>query len=186
VERLQQYRFLAIVCGLAILAGLWEFWKNRERSPMPHPVKTGAPHVPEVPPDRRVYGEVFPGTPNAEFDRGMDFYLEQDYGSAAEHYRAAISTGVKTNEDLLWYYALTLLRLRADEAEIDAAVANWRRNFPHSDKQDPYWFYAMSLVIERADPGDVRAAVALWRKKSPDSPLPNPLEAPPEIRGSRR
>ncbi|MEX2286011.1 MAG: hypothetical protein WD648_02910 [Planctomycetaceae bacterium] len=177
MERLQQYRFLAIVCGLAILAGAWEFIKSREHSSTVNPVKTGAPQVPDVPPDRKVFGEVFPQTPNAEFDRGMELYAAKDYPQAMAHFRKALATGVKTHEDLLWYNVLTLLRLKADEAEIDAAVDNWRHNFPHSGKQDPFWFYALSLVTERGDPRDIQAAVSLWRKKSPDSLLPNPLEA---------
>lgn len=186
MERLRQYRFLAIVCGLAILAGAWEFVKNRDKSSTESPMKSGAPQVPDVPPDHKVFGEVFPQTPNAEFDRGMELYAAKDYPRALAHFRTALATGVKTHEDLLWYNVLTLLRLKADEAEIDAAVANWRLNFPHSDKQDPYWFYAMSLVVEHGDATDIRAAVSLWKKKSPDSPLPDPLEALPEIRGRRQ
>ncbi len=149
-------------------------------------MKSGTPQVPDAPPDHNVFNEVFPQSPDADFDRGVLRYAAKDYPQALAHFRQALASGVKTNEDLLWYNAITLLRLKADEAEIDAAVANWRLNFPHSGKQDPYWFYALSLVIERGDPRDIQAAVSLWRKKSPDSPLPNPLEAPPEIRGPRR
>jgi hypothetical protein len=142
--------------------------------------------MPKLPPDRKVYGEVFPATADADFDAGMKAYFERDYTSALAHFRSALAKGVKTNEDLLWYYAVALMRHDADEAEVDAAVANWRRNFPHSNKQDPYWFYAFSLVTERGDPKEIGRAVERWRRKSPDSPLPNPLEAPTQLLGPAR
>lgn len=140
----------------------------------------------ELPPDRDVFAKAFAQTSNAEFDLGLADYNQQKYTEALAHFRKAVATGVKTNEDLLWYYAMTLLYVDGDEAEIDQAIGNWRRNFPHSEDfhtyYNPYWTYAFQLMANRAKPEKVQAAVTRWERKKPaDSQLPDLRNPPREL-----
>ena len=141
------------------------------------------PRTSDLPPDRRVFLQAYPDSPNAEFDRGLELYNRKDYAEAVVHFRRALDAGVKTNEDLLWYYAMALLYTDADEAEIDAAIANWRRNFPHSEEfnkyYDPYWTYAFQLMASGADRVKIEAAISRWERKQPEGSLHPDLRNPP-------
>jgi hypothetical protein len=183
VDRLRQYRFLIIVCALAVFAGLWEFTHNETADKSRPGQHAGAPQIPELPPDRKVFANAFPDTSNAAFDVGLEYYNRRDYVEAERCFRQALADGVKTNEDLLWYYAMALLYTEADEVEIDAAVANWQRNFPHGETlgayRNPYWTYAFQLMVTKAKPEKVQAAISRWELKRPaGSELPD-LRNPP-------
>jgi tetratricopeptide (TPR) repeat protein len=59
-----------------------------------------------------------------------------DLKAAARHYDRAQEMGLKSEENLDYNYALTLMRIRAEPARIDRAIATWRRNFPFSTRRD--------------------------------------------------
>lgn len=48
-----------------------------------------------------------------------------------------LANGIKTDEAVLYDYAVVLVRLNADSADVQKAIANWRRNYPHSQAPDP-------------------------------------------------
>ena len=84
------------------------------------------------------YRELYPDHPDGETFQGL-YYLnmEDDWTLARMHFENALESGVKTDKYLLYYYAFVLVQLREDPAKIEAAIANWRKNFPHSKFPDP-------------------------------------------------
>jgi tetratricopeptide (TPR) repeat protein len=58
----------------------------------------------------------------------------QQLQKAREHYERALAAGLRSEENLQFNYAVTLMQLRADPAEIERAIAAWQRDFPHSDR----------------------------------------------------
>jgi hypothetical protein len=58
-------------------------------------------------------------------------------GEIRELLAQAVATGNRSIEDLLYNYAWVLLQEGASEAEVDAAVRNWRTSHPTSDRPDP-------------------------------------------------
>jgi len=120
VELLRRYRFLMLIYGAAFLAGLYEFLDNRP---------------PEEPAD--VMLELYPDSSEIQYKLARYFQSQGDLRKARIHFENALETRVKTDENLFWHYALTLVLLKADPAEIDKAVAAWRYNFPDSKRPDP-------------------------------------------------
>ena len=62
----------------------------------------------------------------------MDVNLRE----AAQHFERAISMGLKSEESLYYNYALTLIRIQGDPVRIDRAIADWRREFPFSERRE--------------------------------------------------
>jgi len=85
------------------------------------------------------YGTLFPHHPEREIYQGIyDMNIRDDWEAAREHFENALRTGIKTEENLLYYYAIVLVHLQEDPAKIDAAIADWRGNFPTSSRPDPH------------------------------------------------
>jgi hypothetical protein len=90
---------------------------------------------------------LYPNRPETHFDLGRDAeaaviqrpvdsrQIRHHFSIAAQHYERALSQGVKSNENLLYNHALALMRMKADPTQIDEAIANWKRNFPHSTRR---------------------------------------------------
>ncbi len=84
---------------------------------------------------------LFPNSPESDYIRGANAkFLRYDLAEARRYFERAISTGIKSHEDLLYDYAVVLFLSGADSAEIDAAVATWRKNAPNSTRLDPREF----------------------------------------------
>jgi len=49
----------------------------------------------------------------------------------------ALATGNRSLEEAMYNYAFVLVQENAPQAEIDAAVAQWRESHPDSDRPDP-------------------------------------------------
>lgn len=104
---------------------------------------------------------LYPMTSEAEFQLGRQFELQAHQGYnrdefrknpnlfkkylegvnadltlAARHYERAIELGLKSDEELYYHYALTLILIKDDPDRIDRAIAAWRLNFPFSEKPD--------------------------------------------------
>ena len=144
------FRVLVFVCAAFAILGICE----RCRRPVDvfrHPQF----NFPEA------MSELYPGTARTEYLLGrraetladananskelqqdperMAEFLTQMQGrlaNAAKHYENALNAGLKSEEDLTYNYALTLIRIRADGEKIDRAIADWRREFPHSSRRD--------------------------------------------------
>lgn len=54
-----------------------------------------------------------------------------------ELFERALATGNRSNELLLYNYAVLLVQEGAAPAEIEAAVRSWRVNYPRSSRPDP-------------------------------------------------
>lgn len=149
-------RSLAMVYVLAALAGLVEFHRRPANVPVgadtdgnpvrnfPEAMATLFPNRAEteyllgrrceVIAERRFKSSVLQRNPKL-LPQFMNA-LNDDLQEAARHYERAQALGLKSEENLDYNYALTLMRIRADPARIDNAIATWRRNFPFSDRRD--------------------------------------------------
>lgn len=137
---------VATVCGLVEYIGVAQ-GRNQYDSPI-HNLSAAV-------------SRLYPGTSEAEFQLGRQFELQAHQGYnrdefrrnpdlfkkylegvkanltiAARHYARAIELGLKSDEELYYHYAMTLIHLQDDPARIDRAIADWRRNFPFSEKPD--------------------------------------------------
>jgi len=107
-----------------------------------------------------LFQELYPDHPRSGLYRGLDALHGRGSPEEARRcFEAAIATGVKTDEGLLYNYAKTLILLDENPAQVDAAVANWKANFPTSKIPDP-----------RTDP-EVLALVARRRETRGYAPL---------------
>lgn len=147
------YRTLALVYGLALLAGLIEYFSGKPREPDIY----GNPqrNFPEA------MSRLYPGSSESEYLLGRHFEaaagrnyrpeeasrnkamaeqfirdLNANLREAARHYERAIELGLKSEENLYYNYALTLMRTQADPKQIDRAIALWKQNFPYSTRTD--------------------------------------------------
>lgn len=135
MEWLRRYRFLILVYTAAALAGLWEFL---------HPGPVGEP--------AELMLELYPDSAEVQYKLGRIFESQHDLIRARFHFENALKTKVKTDENLVWHYAVTLVRLNADPRLIDEAIANWRYNFPESEKPDPRDPKALEAVLAESAP----------------------------------
>lgn len=86
----------------------------------------------------KVHEEIYPERPRSESYKGLAALLtEKNPQKAKEHFEAALATGFKSDEQLLYFYARTLVLLKEDPEKINAAVRNWRVNYPKSSLPDP-------------------------------------------------
>jgi tetratricopeptide (TPR) repeat protein len=112
----------------------------------------------------QLFEELYPDRPQTGTYRGTDALLVAgSLEEARRQFEAALATGVKTDERLLYYYACTLVLEQEDPEKIDAAIANWRKNFPRTVYRDP-----------RTDPNILKFAAA----GSQTPPDPSAAKAP--------
>ena len=152
----RQFFFLIVVCGLGLIAAVLESGGR--------PTSSGgldAESVQQI--YTLAYGDVlqqlYPDDPQSHYMRGARALFERnDAATARKHFETALAMGVKTDENLLYYYAVSLIRTDADQAKVDEAIANWRRNFPHSGHPHPRDFAQRGLrkeqSLESAQPSD--------------------------------
>ena len=151
--RKSPFRTLFVVYLLAILAGVYE-GVTKSTHPRPDPDIFGDPvlNFPEA------MARLYPGTPEAEYLTGRRIEaiageraarkrdseplsaviseMNVDLREAAKHYERAIQMGLKSEENLYYNYALTLIRIQAEPQQIDRAIADFKRYFPHSSRRD--------------------------------------------------
>src|SRR5688572_3130255 len=144
------YRVLVIVFATAGVAGLMEYGSKGRSGPRGGQEQKGDAMRAIYP--QRAETEYYLGRQTEALVAEMDvqgalkdpqrlflpFMEERDrrLQEAARHYERALAGGLKSNEDLHYNYALVLMRLGAEPARIDEAVARWRRNFPNSQNVD--------------------------------------------------
>jgi len=86
----------------------------------------------------KLHEEIYPERPRSEAYKGLAALLnDKNPQKAREHFEAALATGFKADEQLLYYYAQTLVLLKEDPEKINAAVRNWKVNYPRSTLPDP-------------------------------------------------
>src|SRR5262249_46434488 len=74
---------------------------------------------------------LYPERPRTAMYLGSEALLVKgDLPEARRLFEAALATGIKTEEQLFYHYACTLILLKEDPKTIDAAIARWRMNFP--------------------------------------------------------
>lgn len=149
MQQLKPFRWLALVCVAALLLGSWE-----RRRPKVDVYQDETRNYPQA------MARLYPGRSQVEYLLGrweatqggeqIDQQELQDperlselmartrerLAPAVEHYERALASGLKSEENLQYNYALSLIQMRADPEKIDRAIADWRRNFPNSQYRD--------------------------------------------------
>jgi hypothetical protein len=125
MHRLKRFRLLGCVVLLAALAAAWERMA---------PDRDDSPSNRQLP---YVMRELYPESSRILYVEAMTDVLNGNLPEARARFEAALATGERTNEDLLYYYAVTLVKMDADPEEIEKAVAAWRFNFPFSSRPHP-------------------------------------------------
>ncbi len=120
-----RFRFLGCILLLAGLAALWELRSTQTED---------SPEANRLP---YVMRDLYPTSARILYTEGVALVIEGNLLAARRKFEEALATGDRTNEDLLYNYAITLVSLQADSKDIDAAIASWRYNFPFSDREDP-------------------------------------------------
>ncbi len=126
MRRLERFRFLAVVCIPVLIAGLLEVYD---------PDGVGSELEPEQ--FQAEWRDLYPEHDHARRLEARELIRVGQYQEARELLEAVIATEVKTNEDVLYDYITLLKTMDAAQADIDAAVELWRRNYPHSQYADP-------------------------------------------------
>ena len=149
MQSLLPFRWLALVCVAALAVGYREY--HRQTVDVYSDEQRNYPEA---------MAQLYPGTAQAaylagrreeamavrglnpaklqrpeELKRFLDEF-HQRMAKARAHYERALQGGLRSEENLHYNYALTLIRLRAEPGLIDRAIADWRRNFPHSTLRD--------------------------------------------------
>lgn len=109
--------------GLTLLAAIWEYTTPKETT-----LSDAVPYI---------WAQLYPGSVETQYSIGRVLIGKGEFEKAREHFETALATGSKTNEALLYDYAVTLVHLEADHSEIDLAISKWRHNFPYSKEPDP-------------------------------------------------
>ena len=122
VEEILRYRLLIIVFIVAGLRGSLEVIFSDEHDSQA----------------TTLVSELYPDSAETHFRRGLiAMSVRQDDAQALRSFERALATGIKTNEDLLYNYALILILMKKDSKIVNAAITDWRLNFPNSYQPDP-------------------------------------------------
>jgi hypothetical protein len=145
MQLLRRYRFLLLIYSAAALVA-WHEVRNKFQRAGPTPPAV-ADVLCDLDPASHM-GNFFKGleafeTYQALLGRGSigeaHHYAEQARG----YFERALASSYNDIEDeqLVYYYALTLIELGAPEAQIERIVNTWRYNFPYTQNPDPREFH---------------------------------------------
>ena len=139
---LKRLRLLLVVYAVAAVVALYEGAAVRDSG-------TGAARAREqkrrrdlLRDDREaeLLGRIYPQRRDSNYLKGLRALLPRagppDPATARRYFERALAADEK-DEDLLYTYAFTLDLLGEDPALVNAAVADWRRNFPFSQRAGP-------------------------------------------------
>lgn len=137
----REYRFLIIVYGLTLIAALWELYRQESANSSPG----GRPEY------IGILATLYPEAAKTHFYDGVDaLFVKNNPAEARRQFEHAIGMGMKTEEQLLYYYVGSLVLDGADQSLIDEAAANWRRNHPRSTEPDPRTLPWSNMTAKRA------------------------------------
>lgn len=136
---LRRYRLLVVVYGLALVVAMWEVVGGiYEEGKAPDARSTTETRLQTLR-FAEAHEALYPDLPRSGYFRGIRalFADPPDLETARKEFEQALATGIKTDEQLLYYYAVTLVMLDEEPEVVDAAIANWRLNHPRSTNLDP-------------------------------------------------
>ena len=128
---LVRYRMLLLIYGVVTILGTCELVRRRYA---PAPLADSA----SLPPEAEAQMTLWPNLAESHYLRSIEARsLRFDLEESRDHLMRALEQAPKADERLLYDLAWVLARMQADESEINAAIENWRRNFPNSKEADP-------------------------------------------------
>jgi tetratricopeptide (TPR) repeat protein len=133
MQWLRSLRSLAIIYGIALVVACWEYTQVQHGDPQPDPLRRDLDRVERL---SDVYGKLYPRRRSPAYYQGFEAFHRRDYAKAREYFEQALAADDK-DENLLYEYAETLVRLEESPEVVNRAVAAWRWNFPFSQFPDP-------------------------------------------------
>ncbi len=128
----REYRLVLLLVTLAVVFGVVELL-GRVTSDEPPFSDFGGLRE-----ESRLIRELYPDSPDAEYFRGVEArYLRLDLDEAREHFERALASGIRSRPELSYDYAVVLYLMGATDAEVDAAVTDWRTNNPSATDPPP-------------------------------------------------
>ena len=142
---IREYRFLTVVVALTLVLAVIEL--NSSDSAVskdvikPDWVLNHKHNLPDV------FSDLYPERSGTHYWNGLqaaacfdrDFtrkvcekFDKQDDQAIRKQFEQSLASDSKSNEDLLRSYVQVLVQMEASQDDIDDAVRNWRKNFPHS------------------------------------------------------
>ncbi|MFN0198133.1 MAG: hypothetical protein ACKVT0_15405 [Planctomycetaceae bacterium] len=148
LRKLQSYRFLLLVYGLASAVACWEIVFCRQKVDMYLDPQANFTDT--------LY-DLYPQRGEAKIERALQALLclqsqtlQQPTPAACEQYESkdlrreirlafeqGLRTGIKSEEGLYYHYLQILMGSQEPRLKIDAAYRAWKRNFPLSKLPDP-------------------------------------------------
>jgi len=144
----RRYRFLIVICVLVAFISLWEppgQYENPEDAMQSYFEKKKTVEV--LSDIYREGDEVFRMAAITQAKQG-------NLAEARKLFERALATGIKTNEDNFYLYAVTLVAMDAPQEDIDKAVADWKFNFPFSNRRDPRDEQAVKEFLQSSIPAE--------------------------------
>ncbi|MBC8353830.1 MAG: hypothetical protein H8E66_17660 [Planctomycetes bacterium] len=134
------YRSLLLIYGVAMLVGLGEYlriFKADDHGIYVDPVN----NFPET------IAKLYPDRPENHYHRGRRAEIslrervtisefQRSEREAAMHYQRGLMAGLRSDENTIYNYAIALMLIEADHAEVELAIAQWHRDFPTSKRLD--------------------------------------------------
>jgi hypothetical protein len=150
---LRQFRFLAVVLGIAIALGFYEY----QREDLSKDISRVDPNwlLNERVNLANTLVELYPSRSHGHFLKGYQAHMcwstepkfslpvcwsfpYQDLRDVKDAFEKAIQLKGNHNEEELYrFYAGVLSDLHESPEKIDEAIRNWRKHYPHSLKPDP-------------------------------------------------
>jgi hypothetical protein len=169
--KLRGYRPLLLIYGIGLCVGTREFLVSRDRGPLGW-------LSPEWQEETEVLAEVNPNDPDTEFLKGMQALSRRDDAEFNRRIERVLAADVKHNELWLKFYADYLLSTRPGDWEaVNAALNQWRRNFPFSK--------GTISIFTPAGPADAREA-GFYRERLAAIPWVADSQWQPISRGGAR
>jgi hypothetical protein len=136
------YRSLAVIYGVVLIIGIGEFVIKRKRPPdhqqiFIDPVHNFPDTVDKLYP-QRAENYYFRGR-RAEISLPYPFTMldvQRAQLAAANHYEQCLAAGLRSDENVIYNYALALMRSQSDPARIEVVIQQWRRDFPNTVRRD--------------------------------------------------
>ena len=136
------FHSLAVIYGVVLLIGGGEFLLRNFRPPDPI-----GPYVDPVNNFADTFAQLYPQRAENHYhlarraeaslpSRATLDDLQRANRAAADHYAQCLAAGLRSDENIIYNYAVSLMLIEADRSEVEAAIAQWRRDFPTSQRRD--------------------------------------------------
>ena len=121
----RKWRILLLVYSVGLFFGVREYLFKRDKPTFEWETADGVELMNRL-------EQLDPNDPDAQYLKAMHALSEGDEAEFSRRLDLVLASDIKHNELMLRFYAEYLLATSPDTTAINAAIANWRRNFPYT------------------------------------------------------